>query len=198
MKSLKTILTVFFLALFLSFTPEGKTIIIIDVGHGGDDNGVITKESVLEKDITLKIAQKIQEANNNPGIEIKLTRNSDEILSIEDRVNYINNINPSYVISIHANFNRDSEIQGVELYYNQLNSYAEASKELTKKIKSGLEQELKINKMTQANFSVLLDSNCPAVMIETGFLSNSQDLAFLTSEEGQKKIANQILLSLNL
>lgn len=196
MKKLIAISTVILTALFLSFTSNEKTVVLLDVGHGGKDNGAMTENPVLEKDLTLQIAQKIQQLNDNPNLEIKLTRNSDEFMSIEDRVKHINNIKPDYLISIHANFHGDEKRQGVELFYSENNEFAKDSKELAYILKKGLEGNMKIQKTSKANFAVLRDALCPAVMIETGFLSNEQDLAFLTSEEGQTKMASQILLSL--
>jgi N-acetylmuramoyl-L-alanine amidase len=196
MKKLITLSAVLLTVLFLSLTSEEKTVVLIDVGHGGEDPGVSLKDPILEKDVNLQIAQKIQEFNNNPNLEIKLTRNDDKFMSLEERVEYVNTINPNYLISIHANFHTDKEKQGVELYYNKTNSYAEDSKKLAQKLRSGLESEMKIRKTNQVNFTILREVKCPAVMIETGFLSNKKDLAYLTSEEGQTKIAQQILLSL--
>lgn len=197
MKKLITISTVVLTALFLSFTSEEKTVILLDVGHGGKDTGASVKKPVLEKEITLRIAQKIQQLNHDPNLEIKLTRNSDEFMSIEDRVKHINNVRPDYLISIHANFNNNQKLQGVELFYCENGEFANKSKGLAQKIKKGLESQMKIQKMAIANFAVLRNANCPAVMIETGFLSNDEDFTFLTSEAGQTKIAKQILLSLN-
>jgi N-acetylmuramoyl-L-alanine amidase len=196
MKKLIAITTVFLTALFLSFTSEEKTVIVLDVGHGGKDSGAVTEKSVLEKDVTFKIAQKIQQLNENPNLEIKLTRNSDEFMTIEDRVKYISNVKPNYVISLHANFNSDTNLQGVELFYSENSEFAKGSKELAHKLKKELEGEMKIQKTSKANFAVLHNASCPAVMIETGFLSNEKDLAFLTSEAGQTKMAKKILLSL--
>lgn len=196
MKKLITLSIVLLTVLFLSLTSEEKTVVLIDVGHGGKDTGATTEKPVLEKDVTLQIAQKIQELNDNPNLEIKLSRNSDEFLSTDDRVELINKLNPDYLISIHANYHNNEDRQGVELFYCENNSFVEASKELSNKLKSGFDNEMKIHKVNQANFAVLRKVNCPAVMIETGFLSNEKDLLFLTSEEGQTKIAKQILLSL--
>lgn len=197
MKKLIAIFTVILTALFLSFVSNDneKTVVLLDAGHGGKDNGAVN-DQVLEKDATLQIAQKIQQLNNNPDLEIKLTRNSDEFMTIEDRVMHINKVKPDYLISIHANFHGDEKRQGVELFYSEDNEFAKGSKKLAHNLKKGLEGEMKIQKTSKANFAVLRDALCPAVMIETGFLSNEQDLAFVTSEEGQTKIAKQILLSL--
>jgi len=196
MKKLITISTVILTTLFLSFTSNEKKVVLLDVGHGGKDNGATTENPILEKDVTLQIAQKIQKLNDNPNLEIKLTRNSDEFMTIEDRVKHINNVKPDYLISIHANFHGDTIRKGIEFYYTENNSFAEESKDLADKLQAGFEDELNFYKTNQANFLVLRKANCPAVMIETGFLSNEEDLAFLTSEKGQTKIAKQILLSL--
>ena len=195
MKKLLVYLTVAMTTILLSFSNTDKKIIVIDVGHGGEDQGV-SKMEVLEKQITMEIAHKIKALNNDPTIEILFTRSGDETISIEDRVKFINQVQPHYLISIHANFHSNKNVQGVELYYNGNNDFAAASAELSNHIKTTLESNLSIHKVDQANFSVLRNSNCPATMIELGFMSNEKDYELLTSEEGQLMIAQRILSSL--
>jgi N-acetylmuramoyl-L-alanine amidase len=196
MKNLFVYLSIIFAAILVSFSNNNdKKIIVIDVGHGGKDNGV-NKIDVLEKQITLEIANKIKVLNENPNIELLFTRDNDEFISIEDRVSFVNKVQPDYLISLHTNYRNDKEIHGVELYYNQNNDFTEASSELTTHIKSTLKSNMTIHKVAQANFSILKNANCPAVMIELGFLSNEKDYELLTSEEGQTMIAKNILASL--
>ncbi len=180
----------------LSFTSNTKKVVVIDVGHGGKDNGSEYQE-YFEKDITLKVAQKIRAMNNNMNLEIVLTREVDDFVSLKERVEIINTTNPDFMISLHVNESSDfPEKQGAEFYFYKDNKYSEASAELTRKIKTNLNTAVKTHEVANAGFYVLKNANCPATMVEMGFINNKEDRAFLTTEEGLDAIALNILAAL--
>lgn len=183
-----------FLAMTLSFTNTSKNIIVIDVGHGGKDNGVIV-DGFSEKEVTLTIANKIKELNKNPHLEIILTRDTDQFITLEERTKQINEINPDLVISLHANYTKDKSKRGTELFISDYNPQQEKSKKLAQSFLNSMDKETVVLK--KANFDVLKNVNCPSILIELGFLSNDKDKTLLTSEEGQVKIANSILNVIN-
>ena len=66
-----------------------KTItVVIDAGHGGADNGARSANGLKEKDITLSIAKKIAVLNSNEHINILLSRDNDQTISVRDRVHF--------------------------------------------------------------------------------------------------------------
>lgn len=173
----------------LSFTNIEKRTVVIDVGHGGDDSGVIFKE-ISEKEITLIIAQKIKELNNDSNIEIILTRDSDAFKSLQERVDFINSLKPDCVISLHVNYNSfNKNTNGVELYVFHDENENEPSLNLAKKIQREVGENSEIKK---AGFFMLKNVECPATLVELGFLSNENDRQFLTSEQGQSELAQAI------
>lgn len=178
------------LAFTFSFTTVEKRTVVIDVSHGGDDRGSIYKD-LNEKEISLRIAQKIKALNQNSNIEIVLTRDTDEFISLEDRAKMINELKPDFVISLHTNFHQDKSKKGTEIYISENNKEKEKCKKLAQDISQSFEnREVEIK---NANFLLLRSVNYPIVLVELGFLSNETDRALLTSQEGQVELAHTIL-----
>lgn len=98
--------------------PEKKKkIIVIDPGHGGKDPGAVVK-GLYEKDVVFKLAQKIKELSvKYDDIEVKLTRDKDIFLPLEERAAIANTMNGELFVSIHANAFSDKNIGGVEVYH---------------------------------------------------------------------------------
>ena len=178
---------------------DGKTItVVIDAGHGGDDNGARSPEGVKEKDITLSIAKKVADLNSNPHIEILLTRNNDYPLSVKDRVEFAKSNNADLFISIHVNTAVNEQLNRFSVLVDKNN------REQNVLLGSALINELKKSYQTEDKVGVrdkgvwVLDHNiCPAALVQCGFLSNSGDLAFITNSADQDKIAKNILEAIN-
>jgi N-acetylmuramoyl-L-alanine amidase len=193
------ILVVAVLASFAFIKPKDsnpkKTItVVIDAGHGGHDEGMIV-EGFSEKEIVASIAQKIKKNNSAENIIIHLTRTDDQFISLQDRTNFINNLKPNLVLSLHVNGNKDTEASGVELYISPKNATYENSKKIAEDLNARLvnNNNLKSRGVKDANFTILQDTNYPSITVELGFLSNTKDRAYLTNDEQQEKIAESIL-----
>lgn len=191
MKQVFGILGILLLSMNLSFTDIEKKTVVIDVGHGGYDSGA-SIDGVTEKEITLAIAQKIKELNIRSNVDIILTRESDNFSSLEERVNFINDLNPDYVISLHVNYNAKSEKNGVEIYIPLKEELKEKSTHFAKNIQEVLEKGNAKAEIKHANFMILRHVNCPVTLIELGYLTNENDRQYLTSEKGQSEIAEAI------
>ncbi|MDX1760616.1 MAG: N-acetylmuramoyl-L-alanine amidase [Christiangramia sp.] len=195
MQNLAKVLGLLLVAICLSFTATDKKTVIIDVGHGGHDPGNVTS-GFLEKDIVLGIANKIKELSEDENIEIILTRSTDESVSLKDRTNLINSLDADLMISLHINAHRDNSKSGLEVFVSDGNKKAKESSELAEKIKSSFSTDFAYTEVKKANFAVLRNSNCPAVLVEMGFLTNQSDRDLLSSEAGQEKVAEIILEAL--
>lgn len=96
---------------------KGKKLVVIDPGHGGKDPGTISGK-LYEKDIVLKLAKKIEKlAKNYDNIEVKLTRDKDVFLPLEERALIANRLEGDLFISLHANSYKDRTVGGMELYH---------------------------------------------------------------------------------
>jgi N-acetylmuramoyl-L-alanine amidase len=92
---------------------NGKTItVVIDAGLGGDDNGAHSANGLKEKNLTLSIAKKIAALNSNDHIQILLSRDNDQSISVRERVHFAKNHNADLFISIHVNATADEKLNG--------------------------------------------------------------------------------------
>lgn len=188
--TIKFIGALLFLTAIFAFTNSDKKIVVIDVSHGGKDYGA-TFDEFKEKEITLNIAQKIKELNENSKIEIILTRDTDKFLSLSERAEYINNIKPDYVISLHVNASKDGNKNGMEIFVSNQNKLLEKSEKFARDLLNNFEtQSVEIK---NANFHLLANVSHPINLFEIGYLTNSKDREYMTSEIGQTEIANAIL-----
>lgn len=176
-----------FSATFLSFTPLNKKYIVVDAGHGGNDLGAVYG-NFSEKDISLSIAKEIQKLNKGlEKYEVILTRDSDTYPSLSERAAQINKLNPEMVISLHVNRSPQEETthQGTEVFIQK----SEASKVLAEKIS----QKFNARNIEERNLHILRETKAPAVLVELGFINNSADRNYITSEKGQKEIAQKFI-----
>jgi len=170
-----------------------KKVIVIDVSHGGFDEGA-KFNNVNEKDLTTAIANKIKELFSNSEIEIHLTRTTDEFIELKERTEFINTIKPDLVISLHVNANKTTNKNGFELYVSDKNVSFEKSKLYAENLAVSLSKtQLKNGGLKTAPFWILKHSNAPAMVVELGYLTNENDKKYITSNKGQTEIANTIV-----
>ena len=101
---------------------KDKVVIVIDPGHGGEDPGKVGVNDVLEKDLNLQVAQKVQKLMDEAGIEIVMTREDDNVPTakkkdLEERIQLINSTNPTLALCIHQNSYPDAAIKGAQVFY---------------------------------------------------------------------------------
>ncbi|MDD4939117.1 MAG: N-acetylmuramoyl-L-alanine amidase [Candidatus Omnitrophica bacterium] len=97
--------------------PQELKKVVIDAGHGGKDPGAIGKKGLKEKDVNLDIAKRLAKLLKSEGIEVVMTRSTDNFVSLERRVDVANNSKAGLFISIHSNANRVRSLKGLEVYY---------------------------------------------------------------------------------
>src|SRR5215831_2018439 len=97
-------------------TPKPFAVVVLDPGHGGQDSGAICG-GVMEKDLTLDVARRVDRLLDSQGIATLMTRLGDSYVSLADRVAFGNRANDSIFISIHFNEDNTPAASGVETYY---------------------------------------------------------------------------------
>jgi N-acetylmuramoyl-L-alanine amidase len=99
--------------------------IMIDAGHGGKDPGAVAN-GVEEKDINLRMAKILGRALQEQGFEVHFTRTTDKFIPLEERTAMANAKNADLFISLHCNALKDTSVKGLEVYYLNLATDAQA------------------------------------------------------------------------
>ncbi|MBR6602966.1 MAG: N-acetylmuramoyl-L-alanine amidase [Clostridia bacterium] len=179
--------------------------VIIDAGHGGEDGGASGKGGSLEKELNLDIAAKIADMLRSSGIKVIMTRTED-ILLYDRNADYMGHkksldlrarldiakSNPNSVfVSIHMNAFGDARYKGLQVWYSK---NTEGSRRLADTVQNLVRETLQNDnnrKTKEANSSIyLLDrAVCDSILIECGFLSNSEEEALLLDENYRKTLA---------
>lgn len=187
---------------------EQKTI-VIDAGHGGYDTGSIAEDGTYEKDINLEIALQIGEILTESGYNVMYTRTSDDVTWSNDnkddlatRVAIAEQANADYFISIHLNAsdNYNDGAYGFEIYQDNSNSVilamAEALEYKLDRLSYSLDRGIKDT--DDSSLYVIDQNNVPAMLIELGFITDCDDIAYITSTSGQHLLAQSIAESIML
>lgn len=163
-------------------------VIVVDAGHGGKDQGT-SYGTVLEKDVVLQIALKLQTELEQQGATVYTTRSTDTFLELEERAEFANDKGADLFISIHVDYYEGTEdIHGLTCHYMPGSTDGKA---LAGKISDSVENSgiCLVRDPLEDDFSVLRNTRMPAVLVETGYFSNGSDRANLTNEAFLDKLA---------
>ncbi len=172
-----------------------KKIIVIDAGHGGTDGGV-TVDEIKEKEIAFTITKKVQFMNKDKNYVFVLLREEDEFLSLEDRISRLKELKPDLLISLHLNMDKDSTKNGAEIYIGKKNPFLEKSKSIAQSVLATFPENILQREVIESNMYILNNADCPAILIEMGYLTNAKDKEYLTSVTGQTELAETIVKNL--
>ncbi|GBF35003.1 N-acetylmuramoyl-L-alanine amidase [Desulfocucumis palustris] len=182
---------------------SGK-VILIDPGHGGFDPGTVRK-GIYEKQINLEVAKKLKQTLEETGAKVTLTRTGDYNLAVvglhgkeahrydlKKRLDLVDKNKAVLLVSLHVNAFGMSNCRGSEVFY-----YPDkpGSKELAEYIMDELRQipGTPPKRSVKSNdYFILRNSGVPAVLVETGYLSNPADRDNLVNQDYQKKLAEKI------
>jgi N-acetylmuramoyl-L-alanine amidase len=191
-------------------TSKPFAVVVLDPGHGGEDSGAMCG-GVMEKDLTLDVARRVDRLLDSEGVATLMTRLGDSYVSLLDRAAFGNRVNDSIFISIHFNEDNKPVASGVETYYaaHQIasgsilaswlpffsrppaNSPKPESQSLASFIQEALVARTRsVDRGTQAKqFFVIANVTSPAVLIEGGFITNRDELSKLASEDYRDQLA---------
>ena len=179
----------------------GRTMIVVDAGHGGIDGGATSCTGVLESGINLQIALRLNDLMRFMGYETIMVRTTDtsiytqgstiaaqKVSDLKERVALVNRTENALLISIHQNTYPESKYSGAQVFYAK----DEQSKALADRLQSDFREVLNPGSKRQSKSSdgIYLMQNItrPGILIECGFLSNPREEALLRDSVYQKKL----------
>lgn len=165
-----------------------KHTVVIDAGHGGSDPGAM-RNNVLEKKITLEIAQLVEKNLQAQGATVYMTRKDDTFVSLSDRVTISNEKKPDLFVSIHINASENETVNGIETHYYKDDSL-DFAKQIHKSIMSKIDE--KNRGVIKSRFYVVRHTTAPSVLLELGFISNEQERELMQTKKRQEAFAEAI------
>lgn len=171
---------------------KGPFVVVLDAGHGGDDPGAAVGET-YEKDINFAVALLVRERlAQQEDVTVLMTRGEDVFISLSDRAAFANDARADLFVSIHANaLENNTEYAGIMTFYhpNKL-----SSKKPAQFLQTAICGETgAIDRSVRSeDYAVLRETDMPAVLVETGFMTCPEELALLTDGDYQAKLADGI------
>ena len=208
--------------------------IVIDPGHGGKDPGCYIEGQIVEKDITLALAQLVEKkVEEKFDIDVILTRDKDTFIPLEKRTAFANMNKADLFISLHINAHKQPEVHGFETYFLNmatderavlvaarenatseksisdlqsilndlmLNTKISESSKLAHEVQRGVLGQVKRKYegtrdlgVKQAPFYVLIGAEMPAILVETGFMTNPAERRRLQNQKYLETLADGIV-----
>lgn len=179
--------------------------IVIDAGHGGEDGGAVSCTGVLESQINLEIALRLEDLMHLLGIDTVMIRTTDcsiytqgdtiaskKVSDLKERVRITNATENAILISIHQNQFAESRYSGAQVFYAPTND----SDALAKTLQSAFIQTLNPGSRRQSKKAdgiyLMQHIECTGILVECGFLSNPAEEAKLRDAQYQQKICSVI------
>lgn len=163
--------------------------VVIDPAHGGYDSGAMIN-GFKESELALKVGTLVSEKLKGKGIDVVLTREDDQFVSLDERVGIVNEPEEAILVSIHFSASANSEIRGTEIFAADRINANQLGLDLQQRVNSLLPES---RGLKTGAFKLLTESNVPAVLVEGGFLSNSDDLEKVTTQGYREELAEAIV-----
>lgn len=186
--------------------PLSGKVIALDAGHGGPDGGAVSKDGVIEKQVTLSIALYLRDYLQQSGAVVIMTREDDSDLADTDtkgyskrktqdllnRVELIERQKADMLVSIHLNSIPSAKWTGAQTFYSTTN---EESRKLATSIQEEIKRSLNNTERVpkpDSTVYLLKALKIPTTLVEVGFLSNPQEAKQMATVQYQKKVAESI------
>ena len=168
-----------------------SAIVVLDPGHGGRLTGATSPTGMLEKDCVLAVAREVRGRLAGRNLRIILTREEDRLVGLERRAEIANQAGADLFVSIHADWAPSRSAHGHTVYVAR--GASPASLAAAGCIDRRLSQKaIHSRGVRQANFRVLVQTTCPAVLVEIGYLSNHAEASRLATTAHRCAVADAI------
>ncbi len=148
--------------------------VVIDAGHGGEDQGARGAGGLLEKELVLDVARRLGAALRARGVRVVATRDDDRFVSLEERTSVANDAKGDLFVSIHANAARSRAPRGAETFFAALEASDAAAGEVAARENEAFAAPDSPGRLGSDPFLALLGD-----LIATEHLAESSDFARL-------------------
>ncbi len=172
-----------------------RTLIVLDAGHGGKDNGAYNNDGLLEKNVAMQITNNLNRLAKEYNIDVVLTRDGDNYPTLAERVKMANEAHAALFVSIHTNSKlpgRDS-VSDYEIYVSKGNKQLPQSLLLGSAIAGRLATQGLTLPIKEKRIHVLNENDNPAVLIECGDIRNPSQMAMLKDPAKSEQYCRNIL-----
>lgn len=195
-------------------TGTSAPLVVVDAGHGGHDNGASSND-VVEKQLALDLARRLQQHLTVAGVRVRMTRSDDTFVALEDRAETANREKASAFVSLHLNTSgsASNEARGIETYFcsnkalpavrllqasigastaaglrdHRGEKLAELIQQRVCKATGAMDRGIK-----ERGYTVVFRTACPSVLVECGFMTNAEEAARLKREDYREKLVDGI------
>lgn len=166
----------------------------IDVGHGGKQTGAVCSSDkiVYEKDLNLVIASQVYVRVQKYFDEVVMSRNNDDTMFLDQRMNYLRKNRYDYCISIHCNAFSDPTASGFEVLYYPTEGNKELARSMFRCMHNTLDYTIRPRATKERTDIGILQAHNHCCMVECGFMSNTAELRELLNPRTQMKLATGI------
>lgn len=170
---------------------RGQVVVMIDPGHGGADPGAVGIGGLQEKGVVMAVSQQAAAILQSQGIAVQMTRQGDQTVDLQSRVDMAQAANATLFVSIHANaISMDRpEVNGLETYY-----FSDAGLGLASALHRRVISSIPMGDrgVKQARFFVLRNTSMPSALIEIGFVTGATDAPQLRDPQWQTRMGQAI------
>jgi N-acetylmuramoyl-L-alanine amidase len=175
-------------------------LVVVDAGHGGHDGGAVA-HGVIEKHLSLALAKQVKAHLEEAGLNVRMTREKDRFLELEARCEVAAKARADAFVSIHLNTNPATEVHGIETYYaadsimaRSTNKRGPAGESLARLIQrhASLGTQAEDRGIKDSRLVVVMQTPCPAALVECGFLTHGEEVRQLQKKEYQEKLTRGI------
>ena len=175
--------------------------VVIDAGHGGIDGGVVSVDGVKESTLNLAYARELGKTFEQRGFNVVQTRRTEDGLyglptkgfksrDMKARKEIIDNARPNLVISVHMNKFSQSSRVGPQVFYQQGKTDGQQLAASLQKVFNDYTGNS--HQAIGGDYYVCREVDCPAVIVECGFLSNDAEAELLQTEAHRQLICDLI------
>lgn len=172
------------LAWMCAAVASARPTIVIDAGHGGHDRGGMPGVRYPEKVYALDVSRRVAARLRSAGFRTVMTRNGDYFVSLSGRCAVANRLRNAVFVSIHFNAAKRRGADGIETYYYGGRAYGLAAAVHRRLVTAAGTDNRGVRRR---GFYVLRHTECPAILVEGGFLTNPREGARIANSAAHRQ-----------